>query len=133
MTKKIFLILAVAGMSCSLHMKAAVPPVTKDTVQLESYTDVEQMLRPLEPTYRKGVFVTSPWNETGLSVFKVVQVRSLANRLAVLTFLIGYDQRFPHRSASGSLRRSEQESVMEVGSSKIADWPQMTTITFMLT
>jgi len=62
MTKKIFLILAVAGMSCSLHMKAAVPPVTKDTVQLESYTDVEQMLRPLEPTYRKGVFVTSPWN-----------------------------------------------------------------------
>ena len=38
MTKKIFLILAVAGMSCSLHMKAAVPPVTKDTVQLESYT-----------------------------------------------------------------------------------------------
>ena len=62
MTKKIFLILAVAGMSCSLHMKAAVSPVTKDTVQLESYTDVEQMLRPLEPTYRKGVFVTSPWN-----------------------------------------------------------------------
>lgn len=62
MTKKIFLILAVAGMGCSLHMKAAVPPVTKDTVQLESYTDVEQMLRPLEPTYRKGVFVTSPWN-----------------------------------------------------------------------
>ena len=45
----------------------------------------------------------------------------------------GYDQRFPHRSASGSLRRSEQESVMEVGSSKIADWSQMTTITFMLT
>jgi len=62
MTKKIFLILAVAGMSCSLHMKAAVPPVTKDTVQQESYTDVEQMLRPLEPTYHKGVFVTSPWN-----------------------------------------------------------------------
>lgn len=62
MTKKIFLILAVAGMGCSLHMKAAVPPVTKDTVQLESYTDVEQMLRPLEPTYHKGVFVTSPWN-----------------------------------------------------------------------
>ena len=51
MIKKIYLILAVAGMGCSLHMKAAVPPVTKDTVQLESYTDVEQMLRPLEPTY----------------------------------------------------------------------------------
>ena len=62
MTKKIFLILAVAGMGCSLHMKAAVPPVTKDTVQLESYTDIEQMLRPLDPTYHKGVFVTSPWN-----------------------------------------------------------------------
>lgn len=62
MIKKIYLILAVAGMGCSLHMKAAVPPVTKDTVQLESYTDVEQMLRPLEPTYHKGVFVTSPWN-----------------------------------------------------------------------
>lgn len=55
MIKKIYLILAVAGMGCSLHMKAAVPPVTKDTVQLESYTDVEQMLRPLEPTYHKGV------------------------------------------------------------------------------
>lgn len=62
MTKKIFLILAVAGMGCSLQMKAAVSPVTKDTVQLESYTDIEQMLRPLEPTYHKGVFVTSPWN-----------------------------------------------------------------------
>ena len=62
MTKKIFLILAVAGMGCSLQMKAAVPPVTKDTVQLESYTDIEQMLRPLDPTYHKGVFVTSPWN-----------------------------------------------------------------------
>ena len=35
MTKKIFLILAVAGMGCSLQMKAAVPPMTKDTVQLE--------------------------------------------------------------------------------------------------
>lgn len=62
MTNKIFLILAVAGMGCSLQMKAAVPPVAKDTVQQESYTDVEQMLRPLEPTYHKGVFVTSPWN-----------------------------------------------------------------------
>lgn len=62
MTKKIFLILAVAVMGCSLQMKAAVPPVPKDTVQLELYTNVEQMLRPLEPTYHKGVFVTSPWN-----------------------------------------------------------------------
>ena len=50
MIKKIYLILAVAGMGCSLQMKAAVSPVTKDTVQLESYTDIEQMLRPLEPT-----------------------------------------------------------------------------------
>lgn len=62
MTKKIFLILAVAGVGCSLQMKAAVPPVTKDTVQLESYTNIEQMLRPLDPTYHKGVLVTSPWN-----------------------------------------------------------------------
>ena len=37
MIKKIYLILAVAGMGCSLHMKAAVPPVTKDTVPV-SYT-----------------------------------------------------------------------------------------------
>lgn len=63
MTKKIFLILVVAGMGCSLQMRAAVPPVPKDTVQLESYTNVEQMLRPLDPTYHKGVFVTSPWND----------------------------------------------------------------------
>lgn len=62
MTKKIFLILAVAVMGCSLQMKAAVPPVPKDTVQLESYMDVEQTLRTLESTYHKGVFVTSPWN-----------------------------------------------------------------------
>lgn len=62
MTKKIFLILAVAVMGCSLQMKAAVPPVPKDTVQLELYTNVEQMLQPLEPIYHKGVFVTSPWN-----------------------------------------------------------------------
>lgn len=32
MIKKIYLILAVAGIGCSLQMKAAVPPVTKDTV-----------------------------------------------------------------------------------------------------
>lgn len=89
MIKKIYLILAVAGMGCSLHMKAAVPPVTKDTVQLESYTDVEQMLRPLEPTYHKGVFVTSPWNGNWFVSLQVVQVRSLANLLVVPTYLIG--------------------------------------------
>lgn len=133
MTKKIFLILAVAGMSCSLHMKAAVPPVTKDTVQLESYTDVEQMLRPLEPTYHKGVFVTSPWNGNWFVSLQGGASAFIGKPIGCADLLIGYDQRFPHRSASGSLRRSEQESVMEVGSSKIADWPQMTTITFMLT
>lgn len=62
MTKKIFLILAVAVMGCSLQMKAAAPPVPKDTVQLELYTNVEQMFQPIEPTYQKGVLVTSLWN-----------------------------------------------------------------------
>ena len=62
MIKRISLILAVAGQGWLLHMKAAVPPVTKDTAQLESYTDVAQMLRPSEPTYHKGVSVPSPWN-----------------------------------------------------------------------
>ncbi len=62
MTKKIFFILAVAGMSCTLQAKADIQPAPQDSVRLELYTDVEQMLQPIEPTYQKGVFVTSPWN-----------------------------------------------------------------------
>lgn len=62
MTKKIFLILAVAGMSCSLQAKADIQPAPQDSVQLELHTDIEQMLQLMEPTYHKGVFVTSPWN-----------------------------------------------------------------------
>lgn len=62
MTKKIFLIPAVAGLCCTLQAKAAVQPVPQDSVRFESYTDVVQMFQPIEPTYHKGVLVASPWN-----------------------------------------------------------------------
>ena len=62
MKKKIFLVMAVAGLCCTLQMKAAVQPVPQDSVRFESYTDVGQMFQSIEPTYQKGVLVTSPWN-----------------------------------------------------------------------
>ena len=62
MTQKIFFILAVAGVCCTLQANAAVQPAPQDSVRLESYTDVGQIFQPIEPSYHKGVLVSSPWN-----------------------------------------------------------------------
>lgn len=62
MTKKIIFSFAVVGLCCTLQAKAAVQPASQDSVRFESYTEVGQMFQPIDPTYHKGVLVTSPWN-----------------------------------------------------------------------
>ena len=62
MKNKILFILTVCGMICSLQAKANVQPAPQDSVQYESFTDIEQMFNPIEPTYQKGVLVSSPWS-----------------------------------------------------------------------
>lgn len=62
MTQKIIFILAVAVVCCTLQANAVVQPAPQDSVRLESYIDVGQIFQPIEPTYHKGVLVSSPWN-----------------------------------------------------------------------
>ena len=54
--------MAMAGMCCTLQAKANVQPVPQDSVHYESYMEKELMFQTAEPTYHKGVLVTSPWN-----------------------------------------------------------------------
>ena len=49
-------------MCCTLQAKANVQPVPQDSVHYESYMEKELMFQTAEPTYHKGVLVTSPWN-----------------------------------------------------------------------
>ena len=62
MRKKIIFVLAAAAMCRSLQANADVQPVPQDSVHCESHTDKELMFQPIDPTYHKGVLVTSPWN-----------------------------------------------------------------------
>lgn len=62
MRKKIIFVLAAAAMCRSLQANADVQPVPQDSVHCESHTDKELMFQPINPTYHKGVLVTSPWN-----------------------------------------------------------------------
>ena len=116
--------MAMAGMCCTLQAKANVQPVPQDSVHYESYMEKELMFQTAEPTYHKGVLVTSPWNgnwfvslQGGASAF--------IGRPICLT---GYNHRYPHQSANGSLHRSGQESGMEVGGSRTATLLSMTII-----
>lgn len=62
MTKKIFFIIAMAGVCCTLQAKSDIQPARQDSVRTEMVTDVGQMFQSIEPTYHKGVFLTSPWS-----------------------------------------------------------------------
>ena len=62
MRNKIVFVMAMAGMCCTLQAKANVQPVPQDSVHYESYMEKELMFQTAEPTYHKGVLVTSPWN-----------------------------------------------------------------------
>lgn len=61
MTRKIFFMLAAAGMACSLQTRADVQSASRDSVRTESRADITRMIQPAEPSYHKGVLVTSPW------------------------------------------------------------------------
>lgn len=61
MTRKIFFMLAAAGMACSLHARAGVQSASQDSVRTESCTDITRMFQSEEPSFHKGVLVTSPW------------------------------------------------------------------------
>lgn len=63
MTKKIFFIIAAAGICCTLQANAGVQPAPQDSVHRESCMEKELMFQPVEPAYHKGVLVTSPWND----------------------------------------------------------------------
>lgn len=62
MTKKIFFIIAMAAICCTLQAKADVQPAPQDSVRTGTFTDAGQMFQPIEPTYHNGVFVSSPWS-----------------------------------------------------------------------
>lgn len=62
MTKKIFFIIAMAAICCTLQAKADVQPAPQDSVRTGIFTDAGQMFQPIEPTYHNGVLVSSPWS-----------------------------------------------------------------------
>ena len=121
--------MAMAGMCCTLQAKANVQPVPQDSVHYESYMEKELMFQTAEPTYHKGVLVTSPWNgnwfvslQGGASAF-IGRPIGCADLFDQGTTIVS-----PHQSANGSLHRSGQESGMEVGGSRTATLLSMTII-----